>query len=279
MKRRAWVAMLIAGCGAPGGDAKSPTPPNQVVAVIDGQPVLAAALLESTLATDYKGAVERHAVRLLSRRRVKELGIEATADELALRARVSVARLKQATPPGLFEARLKRDGVTEEQFAERLRGDPRLGLQLDNEKAVVYELLSAGFSRADLLLFGSQAELDRFGEAPGGVQPRLQWRNVRVNRAVRPSVLPEEMIPTIAAADPSDPSRRAVRAVLPNAGGVVLVTVHEQLPGSPGASYAQLKDRILTDILEQPPREVELWLQVLLQRADVRYDRRFAPPE
>ena len=284
MKRTLVLILIAAGCGgspeprpvrAP-ASADAPKPPeHSIVAWLNGRPVTRDALLDGTLTMDYKGTVDRYVMRVLVDERKKALGIANTPEQLRDRAEARVRGLKSASP-AVFEQNLLRAGITEAEFVDRWAADPSLDLLLGNEKAAVYELFSGGYARVDIAVVGSIDEADAYDLDPKSVTPREVIRNLRISRAIHPTLLRDDLIEEILKAGPA---QRHVRAGLIAGVGAVHVTILEQGAARAGA-YAQLEASVIEDVLRAPPdsHELEMWLQHLFRDAEVKYDDRWYSP-
>lgn len=254
----------------PTADAPKP-PEHTVVAWLDGRPITRDALLDGTLAMDYKGTVDRYVMRVLVDERKKTLGIVNTPEQLRGRAEARVRTLKAASP-AVFEQNLRRAGITEAEFVDRWAADASLDLLLGNEKAAVYELFSGGYARVDIAVLNSIDEADAYQNDPKSVTPREVIGNLRISRTIHPTLLRDELIEEILAAGPE---QRHVRAGILGGAGAVHVTIHETQP-----PRAPTWDDVVQDVLRAPPdsHELEMWLQRLFRDAEVKYDDRWYSP-
>lgn len=284
MKRTLVLILLAAGCGGgpeprpvqPPPPADAPRPPEHtVVAWLNGRPITRDALLDGTLAMDYKGTVDRYVMRVLVDEHKQSNGIVNTPEQLRARAETRVRTLKSASP-AVFEQNLRRAGITEAEFVDRWAADASLDLLLGNEKAAVFALLSSGFARVDIAVLDSIDAADAYEADPKSITPREVIRNLRISRTMHPTLMREDLIEEILNAGPD---RRHVRAGLFGSTGALHVTILEQGTARAG-SYAQLEAAVVEDILRAPPdsHELEMWLQHLLRGAEVKYDDRWYSP-
>ena len=125
-------------------------------------------------------------------------------------------------------------------------------------------------------MVGSIDEADAYDLDPKSVTPREVIRNLRISRAIHPTLLRDDLIEEILKAGPA---QRHVRAGLIAGVGAVHVTILEQGAARAGA-YAQLEASVIEDVLRAPPdsHELEMWLQHLFRDAEVKYDDRWYSP-
>lgn len=286
MRRVIWLALLAAACSGenpkraspPPGRSGTPPPPHLVVAWVNDQPISRDALLDSTLDLDYKGTVDRHIVRMLMEERKQKLGIMHTEAEVKDRARIFVRRMKDANPAS-FAQGLQRRGITEVDLVDEIAAGGSLRQVFGNEKAAVYDLISGGGCRAEVAFLNSIEEADRYHQDPESVKPRELLKDVRLARTLYPASFRKDLVDQILTADPTDPARRSVRAGLKSGLGAVHVTIREKIAPVPGA-YADLKGRVVSEILQKPPdpHELEMWANALFSEARVKYDASRIPP-
>lgn len=290
MKRLVWLALLAGACSGDGqprparsvslppGRNDAPPPAHTVVAWVNDRPITRDALLDSILSRDYKRTVDLHVVQVMMEERKRELGIAHTDAELKERARLFVAKMKDSNPEG-FAQSLQKSGRSEPELVEAVAGGASLKLVFGNEKALVYDLLSQGYSRVDIAFVGSIEEADRYHADPASVKPREMLRDVRLSPLMYPAAFRRDLVDQILQADPADPDRRAVRAALRAGPGAVHVTVRERVAGRPG-SYAALQADVLQEVLRRPPdtHELEMWANALFAGSKIKYDDRWYSP-
>lgn len=252
-----------------------PPPPEEVVAWVNNHPVTREAVLETTFSLDYKNTVDRHIAAVLVMLYVREHAIHNAPEEILERARRRVAAMK-AQPGGALEAMLQRARITEEQYAQRLVDNGSTDALLLHEQATVYALLSGGFSRVDIALFGSVEEAERFARDPKSVRPARQSMDVRISPTLVPPSLGSRAVESIRDAKPVPVVLR-----MPAADGktTALVTVLEHIEAQ-DASYEEIRPRVLNSIRARPPDPAELDMLVrhLFREADIRYDDRWHVP-
>jgi hypothetical protein len=298
--------ILTAGCAGPNRRENPAAPPpsnpgdappdvgqdNPVVAFIDEEPVYWRAVVDHSMATRGKELIEQYILAKLRRDRVQELGIKNTPDELKRRAKVGLDAERRRAGPEQFQKWLDAQKLTEDQVVDRLAGNPNFDEIVKAEKAVAYSLLTEASIEIDTVAFTEEQEAaaftamagrTSFGEAAErlATTPNLQgkvahWPRYRFAVGLAPdaiadSVELEQKLFTMKKGQTTGVERTSKNIL-------VVIYIVETYPAAP-AAYPAIADKVLAEILRQPPSkdQIRLWLDRLLKSKRIRYEDRNTP--
>jgi hypothetical protein len=244
------------------------------------------------MATRGKELIEQYILAKLRRDRVQELGIRNTPDELKKRAQVGLDAERRRAGPEQWQKWLDAQKLTEEQVVDRLAKNANFDEVVKAEKAVAYSLLTEASIEIDTVAFTEEAEAaaftamagrTSFGEAAErlATTPNLQgkvahWPRYRFASGLAPdaiadSVELEQKLFTMKKGQTTGVERTSKNIL-------VVIYIVETYPAAP-AAYAAIADKVLAEILRQPPSkdQIRLWIDRLLKSKRIRYEDRYTP--
>ena len=299
--------ILTAGCGstpvretpaaAPPpsnpGDAEPEMPAQETpVAFIEDQPVTWRAVVDHAMAGRGKELIDKYILWKLRRDKLDELAITNSKDDLRKRAQLLVDAVRASAGPEALKKKLEELKLTEAAYVEKFASNGEFDEHVRNEKAVAYTLVTEASIEIDTVAFTNDEEAGAFlalagrtsfGEAAErlattpNVQGRVaHWPRYRFARGIAPDAI---------AASP-DLERKLFTMKKGQTTGVertskgILVVIHivETHAANP-APYASVADRVLAEVLRQPPSEdqIRLWIERLFKSKRIRYEDRYTP--
>lgn len=282
MMKRALIfsVLVLTACGGGSSDRPTPRPPNrpepkddEILLLINGQPVTREEVKDSALDIDYGGTVKRYISWRLVYDRRKELGIQHAAPEREARAKVFVERLRQQLSEEEFQKRLALSKVDEADYTKFVAGSAELDELFAREKMAVYDVLREGYTRIDYMVFPSLAQADAYRAWHETAQrdkppaePAEKVTGIRVNRSCFPTWLPKTVLEEVMKAEFGS---RLVSQTIAQTGGIFII-VRERRAGQEG-SFEKLMRSVFDDVIAAPPEghELDMWLQSLWLRAKI----------
>ncbi len=301
------VLALLAGCGAPPsrqtpaapppanpGDAAPVSSPQDesIVAFINEQPVTWRSVVDHAMASRGKELIDQYILWKLRQDRIQELGIRNTPDELKRRAKVGLEAKRTMVGPEQMKKWLEAQQLTEPQVIDRLAQNPDFDELVKNEKAATYTLITEASIEIDTVAFTDNQEAASFaalaGRLPfGEVVERLQsapgvqgkvayWPRYRFCRGLAPDAIAvtpelEKKLFTMKKGETTG-VESTTKSIL------VVINVVETYAAAP-APYAAVADKVLKEVLRQPPSEdqIRLWMEWLFKSKGIRYEARYTP--
>ena len=283
MLRRAVFSLALlsaVACGGGASDKPTPRPPNRVapkdediLLLINGNPVTVEEVKESALDIDYGGTLKRYISWRLVYDRRKELAVQHSPAELNERARVFVEKLRQQLSDEEFKKRLAAAKQDEAAYQKYVAESADLAELLAREKMAVFDVLHEGYTRIDYFVFASLAQADAYRawhetaqreKAPA--EPAEKVTGIRINRSCFPTWLPQTVLDEIMK---SEFGSRLVSQTIAQTGGIFVIVRERKAPMV--GDYNALRRPVLDDILASPPEghELDMWLQSLWLHAKI----------
>jgi len=301
--------LLAAACGAPGPRETPAAPPpsnpgitdptpspipqdDPVVAFIDEQPVRWRAVVDRAMTARGKELIDQYILWKLRRERIQELGIRNTPEELRKRAKIGLDAKRAQVGDEALKKWLDAQKLTEAEALDRLAQNPEFDEVVKNEKAVTYTLLTEASIEIDTVAFTDPQEAATFATLVGrtsfseaaerlAMTPNLQGKAAHWPRHRFPQGLAPD---AVAAAPELERKLFAMKkgqstGVEKASGGIlVVITVVDTHPADP-APYAKIADRVMAEVLRQPPsaEQIQLWIERLPKSKRIRYEDRYTP--
>ncbi|HEY3225963.1 MAG TPA: peptidylprolyl isomerase [Planctomycetota bacterium] len=298
--------LLAAACAAPGPrETPAAPPPNifdppasadpqddAVVAFIDEQPVRWRDVVDRAMSARGKELIDQYILWKLRRERIQELGIRNTPEELRNRAKVGLEAKRAQVGDEDLKKWLAAQKLTEAEVIERLAQNPEFDESVKNEKAAAYTMLTEASIEIDAIAFTDPQEAASFATLVG----RLSFGEAAERLAMTPNLqgkaahwprhrFPRGLAPDAIAASPELERKlfamnKGQTTGVERAGGGILVIINvvDAHPADP-APYAKIADRVMADVLRQPPspEQIRLWIERLPQSKRIRYEDRYTP--
>jgi hypothetical protein len=269
----------------PPAERRGPERADEIVALLNGEPLSWRAVAEKALEVNLKGAVDEYVRWRIVDERRRALGISNPAGDLRRRAEVLVRETRATMGADDFKAQLGSAGFTEASYVDYLVGLRAFEESLTREKIVRYAALTEDVLEIDRMVFSDEADAGRFAAAArekgfdravdegGGAaakgrsfrQPRERFPR---SRPPLQPLLDPWIVDALARLKPGELT--GVEASRSNAWIVArLVSLR---PGN-GKPYPDVQGEVLESILTAPPKpeETAQWVASELARAKVEY--------
>jgi len=301
------VLLLAAACAAPGPRETPAAPPpsntwdpppasnpqdEAVVAFIDEQPVRWRDVVDRAMTARGKELIDQYILWKLRRDRIQELGIRNTPGELRSRAKIGLDAKRAQVGEEALKKWLAAQKLTEAEAIDRLAQNPDFDEVVKNEKAVTYTMLTEASIEIDTVAFTDAQEAAAFAT----LAARTSFGDAAERLALTPNLqgkaahwprhrFPQGLAPDAIAAAPELEKKlftmkkgQTTGAEKASGGIIVVVNVAETHPGDP-APYAKIADKVMTELLRQPPssEQIQLWIERLPQSKRIRYEDRYTP--
>jgi hypothetical protein len=289
------LAALVACSSDPASTSTPPPigmslPDDEIVALIDGKPVLLHDVAAHAMAADGKKLIDDYIKWKIKDDRVREFGITNTPDEIQARAKAMITSFRRDNGDGKLTEELAKLHLTEEQYINRFATSPEMGPRLAAEKAIVYEMLVEGCVEFETAAFVDEKEALalqsklRNGADFDVLMKDLRETRIQVGRWPRMRVSREVTLPVLAATDwlikhlfelkdgqVSDIERT------PNNYCIVFHCLRNLAPRT--ATYAELRAEVTEEVMLGRIGEplVAAWEARLLKRAKIKYMEKYLP--
>jgi hypothetical protein len=301
------VLLLAGACGStpiretpaappplnPGDVAPDNSPQDDApVAYIDDQPVPRRAVVDYAMTSRGKELIEKYILWKLRKDRLDELKVKNTPDDLRTRARLWIELLEKQVGEAGIKKKLDEMKMTKENWVERFVASGEFDEHVRNEKAVVYSMLTDASIEIDTVAFTDPQEAASFAAQVGKSSfgqacERLQVAtNVQGRIAYWPRYrFPRGLAPDVIAATPELEKKlfgmkKGETTGVESTSKNILVVVHvfDTHAAAPG-TYAAIADKVMAEILRQPPSEeqIRLWMDRLFKSKRIRYEDRYSP--
>jgi len=287
--------LLLAACEtAPVTPATAPNPPppdvmnlpdDDIVAVLNGKPVMRREVTERAMAAEPKRLIDDFIKWRVRVDRVREVGIENTPDEISARAHAILDDFRRANGEEALKKQLAETGLTEAQYVDKFARTAEFAERVAVEKAIVYDLIVEGSVEFDAAAFTTEEHAQAFHAKvkAGGdfdeVVKQMQAEQLKVGRWRRMRVSKELAIEPLQASDwilkhlleLKDGQLSGVEQTV-NKYCLVLRCAKAHAP-RPGAKFADVRKEVLDEILLSRIQEQQItaWSARLLKSAKVEY--------
>lgn len=277
------LAATALGCGSPPPKEDLPdrsTPavrrvkPDEVLALVNGEPVTWQDVAEKVLELNLKESVDQYIRWRIVENRKSELGIEHTPEELRRRSILYLEQVKRQVGPERFRQELAREGSTEAAKQEQVAGSRFLDQLFTLDKIVRFAALLEDQIQIDRVFFTEEAAARRFGEAVAAKGFEEAAQAMAQDRKASQGRLPREVFPK--SQPPRDPALdpRILEAVLRLSPGsttgvelsrsnlyyvVRLVGIRK----GRNVVYSDVREEVLESIFKDPPTQQEYarWME------------------
>jgi hypothetical protein len=267
------LLLLLAACAAP------PPPPipelsrpperrirgDEVVALLDGQPLTWQKVAEKTLELDLKGSVDQYVRWKIVEDRRLELGIRHEAAELKRRAELYLEQVKSDLGHDGWRRKLLDEGIPEAEYLRRLEGSAFLSQILLFDKIVRYADLVEDTIEADAAVLATAAEADALEKSGAD---RAWPGRLAFPRSRPPAGLPAEAVLGLRKGPPGV----IIRLDSPEAGRYSLWRLKAVKAGRK-EPYGELRREVWDALCARPPgpEDYQRWMDAALAGRSLRY--------
>jgi hypothetical protein len=257
---------------------------DEIVALLNGQPVTWQAVAEKVLELNLKESVDQYVRWRIVEDRKAAMAITHTPEELKRRAAAYLDQVKKQLGEERYRQQLAREGATEEAKRAQLEGSQFLAQVFTLDKIVRYAALLEDQIEIDRVYFADEAEARRFREAAGARGFDAAAKEFVPERKAARGRLPRETFPK--SQPPADPLLDAwileelLRLKPGDLTGVEmsrsnLYYVVRLLGIRKGREvvYSQVREEVLEGIYRDPPAQQEYlrWMEKEMARCRVEY--------
>jgi len=292
--------IFFSGCGAPPlreepakppppnhGDAipDAPPPQDDIVAFIDKEPVRLREVIDHAMAARGKELIDKYILWKLRKDKIEELGIVNTPEDLRKRAELIVSAYRKKVGEEQFKKDIAARGMTESAYLDTFVKNAEFDEHVKTEKAVTFALLTEPSIEIDTVAFTDQSEATAFTLLCGKVTFPVAVERLQTAPDVRGKVgywprhrFPQGLAPDVIASSP-ELEKKLFAMKKGQTSGVetaknmlVVIYIVETHPGV-ATSFASMHDRIVAEILRQPPSndQLALWLDRLFKAKRITY--------